>query len=309
MYEVHGSGKREEIVRALRDVGAPASSAQADSPDAAADLGDKGEARPLSLFVLADEPIFREGLLRLFARFPFVRVTGWTDRVTTALLMGSVKEADAAVVCLHPAEQVYDLAREIPDVPLLMLIAAPTLTNVAAANAAGVLGVLDRTTEIDDIVEAVRVVRRGLVVHPFIAADASSCATAPPDDVLVRIDESTSASSPEKTAVAAQHQVKLGAPELSVLTPREREILQLLVDGHSVKQVASRLGIAMQTGKNHIHNIMTKVGASTRLQLCAWANANGIQATRPLLHSSSGAVTGGTGSDVTGDGAEKDSPF
>ena len=73
-----------------------------------------------------------------------------------------------------------------------------------------------------------------------------------------------------------------------VLTPRELEIVSLIVDGESNKEIALHLGIAQQTVKNHLRNIMTKSNVSSRLQLCGWALAVGIVANgdgaRPANH-------------------------
>lgn len=313
MSEAYGVERRDEIIRALRDaavpVDAPGEAAQArDEPGEAAARADT-----IRLLLLADEPIFREGLLRLLDRYPAVRVAAWTDRVDTAVLMAPTHRPDALLACVHPMEQVHRLARQLAATPILALVAAPTMDDIAAATALGVRGVLDRTAEIDDIVEALRVVRRGLVVHPPVAAGAEvpvaeDRRVAPPHpaeepphleeepahhgEEPPLLEESSVPAGAEECPLVAVNGNGVGsragnglAPDLGLLTPREREILQLLVDGYSVKQVASRLGIAMQTGKNHIHNIMSKVGASTRLQLCAWANDRGMHPSRPLLPS------------------------
>ena len=302
--ETYGAERRDEIIRALRDaavpVAAPGEAAQAaDGPGAAAATG-----AGIRLLLLADEPIFREGLLRLLDRYPAVRVVAWTDRVDTAVLMAPTHCPDALLACVHPMAQVHHLARQLAGTPILALVPAPTMDDIVAATAVGVRGVLDRTAEIDDIVEALRVVRRGLVVHPPVAAGAEMLVAedmgvdpahpgeepAHPGKGPAGLEVEAVPAGDEERPLVAVNGNGVGpragnglAPDLGLLTPREREILQLLVDGYSVKQVASRLGIAMQTGKNHIHNIMSKVGASTRLQLCAWANDRGMHPSRPLL--------------------------
>ncbi|MGH9182099.1 MAG: LuxR C-terminal-related transcriptional regulator [Acidimicrobiales bacterium] len=59
------------------------------------------------------------------------------------------------------------------------------------------------------------------------------------------------------------------------LTPRERDIVQLIVDGQSNKAVATSLGIAHQTAKNHVRHVMAKLAVNSRVQLCAWAIERG----------------------------------
>ena len=60
-------------------------------------------------------------------------------------------------------------------------------------------------------------------------------------------------------------------PDLGELTPREREILQLVALGHSSPQIASELVISPETVRTHVRNAMAKLGARTRAQLVAIA--------------------------------------
>ena len=54
------------------------------------------------------------------------------------------------------------------------------------------------------------------------------------------------------------------------LTPREREIAQLVYDGLSNKEIARRLGISEGTIKTHLHNIFTKLGLANRVMLAMY---------------------------------------
>jgi DNA-binding NarL/FixJ family response regulator len=56
-----------------------------------------------------------------------------------------------------------------------------------------------------------------------------------------------------------------------LLTPREEQILPLLREGLANKQIASRLSISNATVKNHVHNVLLKLGASSRRDLRNWA--------------------------------------
>lgn len=55
------------------------------------------------------------------------------------------------------------------------------------------------------------------------------------------------------------------------LTTRERQILQLVVDGCSNEEIATRLGVRRQTVKNRLSIIFHKTGSSSRVQLAVWA--------------------------------------
>lgn len=61
----------------------------------------------------------------------------------------------------------------------------------------------------------------------------------------------------------------------AALTRRERQILELIADGCSNPEIASRLGRSSQTIKNQISVILVKVGAYNRVQLAVWAVRHG----------------------------------
>ena len=63
------------------------------------------------------------------------------------------------------------------------------------------------------------------------------------------------------------------------LTRREREVLTLVVEGQSNKIIAKRLGIALETAKEHVKNLLRKSSATNRTQVVLWAVRNGLLAT------------------------------
>jgi DNA-binding NarL/FixJ family response regulator len=56
----------------------------------------------------------------------------------------------------------------------------------------------------------------------------------------------------------------------SALTPREREVVRLIADGLSNRQIAERLVISERTADRHVSNILSKLGVRTRAQVAAW---------------------------------------
>jgi DNA-binding NarL/FixJ family response regulator len=69
-----------------------------------------------------------------------------------------------------------------------------------------------------------------------------------------------------------------GIPDDSIqLTPREKEIVDLISEGLSNKEIADRLHIATFTVKSHVHNILEKLTLSTRLQIAAFARREGAE--------------------------------
>jgi DNA-binding NarL/FixJ family response regulator len=65
---------------------------------------------------------------------------------------------------------------------------------------------------------------------------------------------------------------------LSDLTPREMEVLQLILEGGTNKSIASQLRISKKTVEFHLDNLYTKIGARTRVRVAIWAVGQGIAA-------------------------------
>jgi DNA-binding NarL/FixJ family response regulator len=64
---------------------------------------------------------------------------------------------------------------------------------------------------------------------------------------------------------------------LSDLTPREMEILQLILEGRTNKSIATEFCIAQKTVEFHLDNLYTKIGVRTRLMAAVWALQQGIE--------------------------------
>jgi DNA-binding NarL/FixJ family response regulator len=71
-----------------------------------------------------------------------------------------------------------------------------------------------------------------------------------------------------------------GNPFASVrMTNREREVIELIAEGLSNKQIAGRLNLAVDTVKSHVHNILEKLELHTRLEIASYRHVGG-----PLAH-------------------------
>jgi DNA-binding NarL/FixJ family response regulator len=69
-----------------------------------------------------------------------------------------------------------------------------------------------------------------------------------------------------------------GESASSVLTPREREVLQLLAEGKSTKQIAARLQVSSKTIDTHRQQLMTKLGVHSIAELTKYAISQGLSA-------------------------------
>jgi DNA-binding NarL/FixJ family response regulator len=121
--------------------------------------------------------------------------------------------------------------------------------SILAALQAGARGYLSRRTTAEDLGQAIRTVRQGgMVLHPMAAAS-----------LLQRLQGQTTVTQRPET-----------------LTPRELEVLRLLVEGLTNKAIAGRLGISDHTVKFHIGAILGKLGAASRTEAVTLAVRQGL---------------------------------
>ena len=129
----------------------------------------------------------------------------------------------------------------------------PLQEDVAAFVRAGAAGFIMKDASFDDFLQTIRAVAAGTDVLP-----------------------------PQLTGSLfgqiARHVVRRGtAPVLEGvrLTERERQVIDLLGEGLSNKEIAARLHIAIHTVKSHVHNVLEKLALHTRLEVAAFSRSEG----------------------------------
>ncbi|HTC81551.1 MAG TPA: response regulator transcription factor, partial [Acidimicrobiia bacterium] len=144
----------------------------------------------------------------------------------------------------------------IPDVPVLVLTWSRREDDLLDALRAGATGFLHKEVEPDELLRAIEAVAAGRTAFP-------------PGWERLLVSRLDGHRPPGH---------RLHDPV--TLTQRERDIVQLIVDGHSNKALAAALGIAHQTAKNHVRHVMAKLRVTSRVQLVAWALERGYVPTQ-----------------------------
>ena len=131
---------------------------------------------------------------------------------------------------------------------------------------------LSRQIRAQHIIEALQIGARGIVLHERLAADLE------PAIACVSAEGYWLGEQQVDGLVDSLHQLvrEQASPDQKnyALTRRELEVLRLIVDGCSNREIATSFGLSEETVKRHLSNIFDKVGVSTRLELALFALAN-----------------------------------
>jgi DNA-binding NarL/FixJ family response regulator len=200
-----------------------------------------------------DHRLVAEGLVRLLEpEFELVGVVGDGRELlaAAATLRPDVIVSDITMPELNGVEVLEELKKADPGVRLVFLTMHHNVSYARQAMDAGALGYVLKHSAADELILAVRAAAAGRTfVSPSIAGE------------LLHAMRSDDGSAPDP---------------VRSLTLRQREILRLVVDGHSAKVIAGRLGISPRTVEFHKYSMMESLGAKTTADLIRIAIQSGI---------------------------------
>jgi two-component system, NarL family, response regulator DevR len=218
--------------------------------------------RDIRVFLLDDHAVVLEGLSDLLSAQPGIEVVGSATSATQALARIPASAPDVAVLDVQlPDGSGIDVCREIrssmPQTYCLMLTSHDDHDAVMASVLAGASGYVLKEVRTAGLVDAIRQVAMGRsLLDPSVIAR-----------VMDRVRQSTVADD-----------------RLAALTARELEVLDLMTDGLTNRQIGERLFLSDKTVKNHASSILGKLGIERRSQaavLGAEARRAGRPGTRP----------------------------
>ena len=208
------------------------------------------------VLLVDDQALFREALGTLLDARPEVEVVGEAGDGHQALERAAALAPDVVLMDLHmPVLDGIAATRRLrveqPGVRVLALTTFDDDEDVFAALRAGALGYLLKDVSADRLVEAVQAAARGeSVLQPSVAAK-----------VVARFAQLDDAPRPRSQ------------PLVVPLSERELDVLRLLADGCSNREIAAALFLAEGTVKNHVTNVLGKLGARDRTQAALRARA------------------------------------
>jgi DNA-binding NarL/FixJ family response regulator len=213
----------------------------------------------LRVVIADDHPVFRQGLRTLLDASD-VDVVGEAADGAAALSACLQHRPDVALLDLHMpqlsgADVTRRLAAECPGTAVLVLTMYDDDQTVLAAVRAGARGYLLKGAGQEEISRAVRAVAAGEMIYGAGVGERLM------------------------TALSGGGPSGAGAP-FPELSPREREILELMARGDGNVVIARRLGLSEKTVRNHVSNIFTKLRVADRVQAVVRAREAGLGAGR-----------------------------
>ena len=201
----------------------------------------------IRVLIASDIRLYREGLALHFGQNPHFSVVGVVEDRSSAMRYARDLAPDALLIDMAMAESlatIRDLHACVPNVRVIALTVPDVERAVLACAEAGVSGYVPRNGSLEDLDVAVdSSVRNESIASPRMVAS-----------LLRRI--ATLAADRSSTATES-------------LTAREIDIVRLIDQGCSNKQIAARLSIELSTVKNHVHNVLEKLGVQRRSEAAA----------------------------------------
>jgi two-component system, NarL family, response regulator LiaR len=210
--------------------------------------------KPIRLLIADDHNIVRKGIKVLLATEKDMQVVGEAENGVEAVEKAAALKPDVILMDLvMPELDGIEATRRItaqePGARILVLTSFAADDKVFPAVKAGALGYLMKDSSPDQLLEAIRQVHRGEPsLEPSIARKVLQELSRP-----------------------AQ-----GAPSVDPLTEREIEVLRLIAQGLSNKEIAAKLFVAEWTVRSHVSNILGKLHVASRTQAALYALRSGL---------------------------------
>jgi two-component system, NarL family, response regulator LiaR len=206
----------------------------------------------IRVVIADDHRVVRDGLCYLLGQEPDIEVAGEAGDGRQTVDVVVATRPDVLLLDLYMPgldghavlAALHDTARAMPRRPaVVVLTSAAEDEHLLRAMQAGATSYLLKTAPADDVIAAVR--------------DAAAGTASLSPELLTRLTRALRRPPP--------------LDPLRKLSPRERDVLRLIAQGHSNRQIAKELAIGEQTVKTHVRGILTKLGLQDRVQAAIFA--------------------------------------
>jgi DNA-binding NarL/FixJ family response regulator len=209
----------------------------------------------VSVLIADDQPIARAGFRSVLGAAPRIEVVGEAADGEEAVELARRLRPDVVLMDIRmPRLDGIEATRELPGAKVLILTTFGLDEYIVEALRAGASGFLLKDAPVDELVGAIRAVAAGEAqLSPTVTRRLL-------DQVAHRLPSPVTAT----------------ADGLAELTPREREVLQLMAGGLTNAEIAGALFVSEPTVKTHVSSVLSKLGLRSRIQAVIYAYEAGV---------------------------------
>jgi DNA-binding NarL/FixJ family response regulator len=216
-------------------------------------------AQARSVLIIDDHPLFREGLKTIISQSRRFQVVGEAGDGYKGMKLAEKLRPDLIIMDISlPDKSGIELTRQIrstlKEIRVLIVSMHSKIDYIAEAFQAGATGYVVKESASDRLIQGLESVSKG-------------------DYYL---DSSISHEVVEKLMKIPVKEAKITDADYGSLTPREQEVMRLLAEGLSTKEIAAKLFISSKTVDNHRANIMKKLGRHSTMELVRYAAKLGL---------------------------------
>jgi DNA-binding NarL/FixJ family response regulator len=211
--------------------------------------------RTISVAIVDDNRLVRDALAAMLSRIPELKVsaTGTVDAAFMDRVMPDVVLLDVGLGDEDSLRVAGELTKRSPATKVIVMDLIPMNEDIMQFVNAGVSGFVLKDATFDEFVATITAVAAGGKVLPSRMTES----------LFSQILKVAEAAAPAETLEDVR------------MTKREREVVELIGEGLSNKEIAQRLDIAAHTVKSHVRNVMEKLALHTRLQIAAYVRRDG----------------------------------
>lgn len=212
-----------------------------------------------TILIIDDHPLFREGLKTIIERESRFEVVGEAGNGREGLRMAKMLKPDLVVMDISlPDQSGIQLTREIrsllSETRIIIVSMHSKIDYITEAFQAGATGYVVKESASEKLVQGLESVAKG--------------------DYF--LDSSVSHAVVENIMKSPTKEAKITNAVYGTLTPREQEVMRILAEGLSSKEVSAKLFISPKTAENHRANIMRKLGLRSTMELIRYAAKLGL---------------------------------
>jgi len=212
--------------------------------------------RPIRILIADDHVLVRTGLRRIIEAQPDMEVVGETGQAGAVVNLAQTCGANLALLDVSMPgggglAALRALRASVPGFRVLMVTMHDDHAHLRLAVEAGASGYVVKSAPAGELVEAIRTVHGG---RTYMTAG---------------IIDGTVAFPGERTG-------QRGKTTAAALTPREREVVELVARGFTSREIAAKLGLSVKTVEHYRKQVMEKLGLETRAELVSYALGAGL---------------------------------